>query len=318
MRMDIREGKALLVDGPACVTLHSGTMTALGARIKVGDYIVVRRGKRIPLRAIKPSEVELLLGNPATYSMIDDDPIPLSWKEAAERTLSKDGRVMVAVLGGIDSGKTSFCTYLANMALNGGRRTALVDGDLGQSDVGPPGTLGLSLIEKPVTDLFTLQPDRMIFLGVTSPRSAIEQTINGLLKLKDEAENMGSDFIIVDTDGWIDGADAVSYKHRLIRELKPDFVIAIEGNGELKPIMGSLTDDGVKILMIETPKNIKKRDRETRKLIRETSYRKYLREAKVRSYPLSWIKVSGILEIRGKIDRNLKERAEEILGDKVI
>jgi len=72
------------------------------------------------------------------------------------------------------------------------------------------------------------------------------------------------------------------------------------------------------ILTIEVPKNIKKRDRETRKMIRESSYKRYLREARIRSYPLSWIEVDGNLKIKGKLDQFLKKKIEDIIGGKII
>ena len=194
-------------------------MRVFGAQIKVGDHIIVRRGRRIPIEAIEDSQLELLFGNSSSYTVIDEDPIPPTWEEAVNKILSAEGRVEVAVLGGIDSGKSSFCIYLANMALNNGRSVALVDGDLGQSDIGPPGTLGLSFIGKPIIDPFNLQPDHLIFIGITSPYNVIEPAINGLMELRDKAVSAGSNFVIINTDGWIEGFDAVNYKYRLLSSL---------------------------------------------------------------------------------------------------
>jgi polynucleotide 5'-hydroxyl-kinase GRC3/NOL9 len=321
MKQNVERGKTILIDGPACVALYSGTLRAFGAQIKAGEHLIVRMGRRIPLEAIEDSQVEILLGNFASYSVIEEDPIPPSWKNAAEKILSSsDGRIGVTVLGGIDSGKTSFCIYLANMALNSGRRVALIDGDLGQSDIGPPGTLGLSIVRRPFVDPFNLNPDHMIFIGVTNPYNVTEQVINGLVKLRDKALSMGSDFIIINTDGWIEGFEAISYKCNLIKNLEPKFTVIMWDNEDIKPIMDLLTSAGTKIeiLAADVPKNIRKRDRETRKAIRETLYKKYLRNGKVRSIPLSWIKVNGNIEIRGKMDQALKKKIEEIVGSKLV
>jgi len=318
MRQNIENGKTLLIDGPACVALLSGAMRVFGAQIKVGDHIIVRRGRRIPIEAIEDSQLELLFGNSSSYTVIDEDPIPPTWEEAVNKILSAEGRVEVAVLGGIDSGKSSFCIYLANMALNNGRSVALVDGDLGQSDIGPPGTLGLSFIGKPIIDPFNLQPDHLIFIGITSPYNVIEPAINGLMELRDKAVSAGSNFVIINTDGWIEGFDAVNYKYRLLSSLKPNFAVAIQNSDELSPIIDSMSNMETEILTIEVPKNIKKRDRETRKMIRESSYKRYLREARIRSYPLSWIEVDGNLKIKGKLDQFLKKKIEDIIGDKII
>jgi polynucleotide 5'-hydroxyl-kinase GRC3/NOL9 len=320
MRQNVERGKTILIDGPACVALYSGTLRAFGAQIKAGEHLIVRIGRRIPLEAIEDSQVEILLGKSASCNIIDEDPIPSSWKNAAEKILSSNGRVEVIVLGGIDSGKTSFCIYLANMALNSGRKVALIDGDLGQSDIGPPGTLGLSIIRKPFFDPFNLNPDHMIFIGVTSPYNVTERIIDGLVKLRSKALSMGSDFIIINTDGWIEGSDAIDYKCRLIKNLEPKFTVIIWNNESMKPMMDLLTNTGTKIeiLTVNVPKNIRKRDREMRKVIRETLYKKYLKDGKVRSIPLSWIKINGNLEIKGKIDQALKKKVEEIVGNKLL
>lgn len=320
MRQNIEKGKTILIDGPACIALYSGALKAFGAPIKSGDHFIVRIGRRIPFEVIEDSQIEVLLGNNASYNITEEDPIPSSWKNAANRIISVNDKVEVIILGNVDSGKTSFCVYLANTALNNGRNVSLVDGDLGQSDIGPPGTLGLSVIKKPFVDPFNLNPDRMIFVGVTSPYNVVDHVINGLVKLRDEAIKMGSDFIIINTDGWVEGSAAVNYKCHLIKSLKPKFIVAIQNNNELEPIIDSLTNANIEteVLLVEVPKNVKKRDKETRKIIRETLYKKYLKNVKVRSIPLSWVKIDGNLEIKGRIDQALKRRIEEIVGNKVI
>ena len=318
MRQEIKKGKTILIDGPACVALQFGSMRSFGALIKAGDHFVVRWGKRIPFEAIEDSQIEILLGNSASFSIIDEDPIPQSWKDAANRILATDGSITVAVLGGVDSGKTSFCTYLVNIGLNGGRSVALVDGDLGQSDVGPPGTLGLSFVRRSVIDLVNLPLDDAVFIGNTSPYNVIDKIISGLLKLKCEAEKKGSNLIIVNTDGWVDGAEAIKYKYQLISSLKPKFTVVLQGDGSLNPLINSLMNVETHLLAVETPKNVKKRDREMRRIIRETLYKRYLKDAKVRTIPLSWIKMYGNLEISGRVDQTLKRRLEEIIGNKLV
>ncbi|MEM2320987.1 MAG: Clp1/GlmU family protein [Candidatus Bathyarchaeia archaeon] len=318
MRQKIERGKTLLVDGPACVALHSGTVIAFGANINAKKHVIVRFGKRIPLEALEDSEVEILLGDKASYEVIDGSPIPPSWEETSEKILSSNDKVKVAVLGSTDSGKSSFSTYLANIALNKGHRVALIDGDLGQSDIGPPGTLGLSILKEPITDPSNLQPDHLIFIGITSPQSVVSKVIGGLMGLINRALRMGSDFIIINTDGWVEGEDAINYKRQLIRALNPTFAVILWGKGNLTSLMNSLAEDKVNVLLTDTPEKIKKRDRETRKAIREGLYRKYLRDAKIRSVPLNWVKLDGTFTIRGKPDPNLKRRFEEILNGKAV
>lgn len=319
MRQKIERGKTLLVDGPARVTICSGTIRAFGAQMGAKEHILVRLGKRIPLEAIEESEVEILLGEKASYEIIDGSSIPPSWEEIAKKILSSgSNNIEVVVLGATDSGKSSFSTYLANVALNGGRKVALIDGDLGQSDIGPPGTLGLSMLKRPIIDPSNLQPDDAVFIGITSPQSVVGRVISGLVRLKEKALRMGSELIIVNTDGWVEGEDAINYKRQLIKALSPTFTVIMHGREESQSLLKSLKEDNANILLAESPEKIKKRDRETRKAIRETLYRRYLRNAKIYSIPLGWIKIDGNLAIRGRPDQNQKKMFEEILDGKVV
>ena len=53
---------------------------------------------------------------------------------------------MAVVLGAPDTGKSSFCRMAAEVAVRAGRRVADLDADIGQTTVGPPGTVGLKFI----------------------------------------------------------------------------------------------------------------------------------------------------------------------------
>ena len=138
MRCTVEKGKTLLVDGPACVKLISGAAEVLGAEVKPEMRIVIRQGKRLPFEAISSFEAELSMGEGASCAEKATPAIPASWRRAAETILSTGEKNTVLILGGVDSGKNGFCIYLANSALRKSRRVAVIDCDLGQSDLGPP------------------------------------------------------------------------------------------------------------------------------------------------------------------------------------
>jgi len=308
MIQTVEKDKMLLVDGPACVQLLSGKTSVLGAPIKTGERVVVRKGKRVAIEALTDSRFELTLGDSASCAKTGEGAVPSSWRDACAEILSRKGRKTVLVLGRADSGKTSFCTYLVNSALNMKQQAALIDGDLGQSDIGSPGTIGLTVVREPVTDLFTLWAEEFVFLRVTSPSKKVSETIDALATLKRQALERDADFLVVNTDGWAEGEEAASYKVRLVRTVAPDFVVAIQGESELASVIEALSD--LKTLAVDSPKNIKNRDRETRKLLRESAYRKYLKEGKVRSFPLSWVGIEGDLKLN-TVSRNQSEGTSE-------
>jgi len=307
----LKKGKTLLVDGPARVQILSGRVSVLGAQISQG-VLVVRRGKRMPIEALCDAEVELTMSEHASSLEIAERSVPTLWKDAAGAILSRKERKTILVIGGVDSGKTSFCTYLANSALALGYSVALLDSDLGQSDVGPPGTLSLVTIKEPVYDLFKLRPEELFFVGVTSPSAKVSTILKAVAILKDRSLEKGANLIIVNTDGWVDGEEAINYKVELVKVVHPEYVIVIKTADELKQRVSNL--ENVKVLFVDPPENIKKRDRETRKILRESAYKKYLRDAKIRSFPLAWVKIHGGAEFdwlaeekSGKI-RNKEDR----------
>src|SRR5438094_62962 len=111
------------------------------------------------------------------------------------------GRVFV--LGGVDAGKTTFARRLAAKALSSGQSVAIVDADLAQSTIGPPGTVGMKIVTGPddLTDGVT--PDAMAFVGSISPRGNILALVTGTAKLVMRAIEMGARLTIVDTSALI-------------------------------------------------------------------------------------------------------------------
>jgi len=291
MKRVVEDRKTLLVDGPASVTLLSGKVSILGAALKAGEKIVIREGKRVPFGVSKKAAFELMLGEGAYLEEIDGDVVPPSWEKASKETLSLKKPLTVMVLGEVDSGKTSFCTYLANEALRKNWKVGVIDADLGQSDIGPPSTIGFNRITAPVRDLFEIRAENAYFVGLTSPSGAVDRVIEGLAELKSRALKTDVDFLIINTDGWVEGEDAAKYKIRLTERVSPSVVVGMRQEDELTPILTALKE--TKILAIDSPQAVHRRNREKRKILRELSYKKYLKQAKVQSFALNWIKVEG-------------------------
>ncbi len=104
--------------------------------------------------------------------------------------------------------------------------------------------------------------------------------------------------MIVNTDGWIEGGEAVGYKIQLAERVAPNVVVGIQQINELAPILTSLKEK-MEVIAVETPQVVRKRSREKRKTLRELGYKKYLKEAKVRSFTLNQIRVEDALSETG-------------------
>mgnify|MGYP000067652709 CR=1 FL=1 len=308
-------GKTLLIDGPACIQLLSGKAEVLGAEIIPETKIIIRKGKRLPIEAHPEFEAELFLGEEASCIETDVSATPPSWWKTVNEILSKEGKTITLILGGVDSGKTGFCVYLANSALKTNRKVSIIDCDLGQSDLGPPGTIGLCHVQKPFTDLFTLFPDDSIFIGITNPHGAVNKVLEAVKRLKEKALR-NEDLLIVNTDGWIDGDDAVKYKLKLVEIINPDYIVAARIADEMDPIISSLEKGNV--FIVDVPENIKKRNRETRRLLRGFAYKKHLRGSKIRSFPLKRVKIEGSLNLNSERKSQIKAKIEEILRTEIL
>lgn len=293
MKHTVEKDRTLLVDGPASVAVLSGKVNVLGATIKTGEKLIIREGKRVPFETGKRTVFDLMLGNGASFEEIDGSTIPSSWERASAEIFSLQTPVAVLVMGGVDSGKTSFCTFLANEALRRKWKTAVVDADLGQSDIGPPSTIGFSRINSYVRDLFEMEAESAYFVGVTSPTGAVERVLEGLTALKKKALDVDADFLVINTDGWVEGEDARRYKTSMVDRVDPEVVVGIQREDELAPILNALGK--TRTVEVEAPRVVHRRSREKRKVLRELSYVKYLKDAKVQSFPLNWIKVEDAI-----------------------
>jgi polynucleotide 5'-hydroxyl-kinase GRC3/NOL9 len=317
MKRVVKKGKTLLVDGPASVSLLSGKISVLGAPLRISEKLVVREGKRLPLWVKKRGTLELMLGEGASVNEVDEGTVPSSWEDAAKEILSLKKPVTVMVVGGMDSGKTSFCTFLANEAVMKNWRTGVIDADLGQSDVGPPSTVGFNFVTGSVKDLFDIDAQDAVFVGSTSPSGAINKVIEELTQLKDRVMEAGVDFLVINTDGWVEGEEAAAYKIRLAVKVSPSAVVGMQRGNELTPILDAL--QGVKVFVIGSPQLIQPRSREKRKLLRELSYKKYLKGAKMQSFSISWINVKdSLFGAGGPLPRKRLEILMNLLGTRPI
>ncbi|NIP67193.1 hypothetical protein GWN63_05670 [Candidatus Bathyarchaeota archaeon] len=313
MRRNVERGRTLLVDGPASVNHISGEVEVLAAKLRKGEKVVIREGKRLPFLAHKKATVELTLGEDASFEAVEGSTIPSSWEDAWEKLTAFSRPSTVMVVGEVDSGKSSFCTYLLNHTLRLQWRSAILDADLGQSDVGPPSTIGLSHVKQPIKDLFEVEAEQAYFVGSTSPSQVMNRVMEGLVQLKSSLRLGDLDFLVINTDGWISGEEAVSYKVGLINKISPEVVVGIEKADEVSPILTAL--ESTETMAVDSPSAIKRRSQEKRRVLRELGYKKYLKKAKVRSFPLSWVRVERVLVGSGRIPaRERMERIKELLG----
>jgi polynucleotide 5'-kinase involved in rRNA processing len=151
------------------------------------------------------------------------------------------GGVAVA-LGGMDSGKTTFCKMVAAVAVRVGRTVAYLDTDVGQTTVGPPTTIGLKYVkdDADLTSEALARPDAIYFVGDTSPQGHLLPLVVGSGKLAEDARRSGAEIILVDTTGLIGGTLGQILKFHKLEALRPDWVVGFQRGEELEPILGAV------------------------------------------------------------------------------
>lgn len=158
--------------------------------------------------------------------------------ELHERLLGAPGTVML--LGSIDAGKTTFAVDLVRKATERGIPAALVDADIGQSTVGPPGTVGLKLCSG-MEDLGPEsigEADALGFVGALSPKGHVTALVNATAKLIARAKEAACRLIVVDTTGLVTGTLGQLLKFYKIEATTPDAIVAFKRGGELEPVLG--------------------------------------------------------------------------------
>jgi len=145
----------------------------------------------------------------------------------------------VLLLGAPDSGKSTLVRGATLALLGAGRSVAIVDCDLGQSEIGPPGTIGAAQAV-PGTEFRSLRDLPVAagyFVGAISPSRHLLDICVGATQTARAIKKSRPDFVLVDTDGFIHGGGARQFKRRLCELLLPQVVIALTRGTEIDPLL---------------------------------------------------------------------------------
>jgi polynucleotide 5'-hydroxyl-kinase GRC3/NOL9 len=189
-----------------------------------------------------------------------------------------DAPGIIMMLGTVDVGKTTAATRLAGAAVRAGFRTAVVDADVGQSDLGPPATIGWGFLPRPVRYMHDIAPAGLWFVGDTRPEQVYRCVVQGTVALAGRARRQGARIVVVDTTGWVEGAHAVGAKLRKIRALAPRHIVAIQRAGEVEPILARVPAPTLVHRLRPAP-GVRVRARAERRAFRERRFAAYFAAA---------------------------------------
>lgn len=284
MPTTIAKGEFHLLVGPASLTVKSGAVEIIAARVLAGQSVQVPEGKKVPILGLETSELDVE-APPDGLTKMEASSIPDQWDELAQRIAKakKPGELYtVMVFGEVDTGKTFFSTYLANRLTATSGKIAILDCDTGQSDIGAPGTFGMLVLDGPAIFLTELPPTHMTLLGAHSPGLHFLPTVTGLTHMMRKAKQE-ADVLIIDTTGWVQGDGGRAVKKAKLDIVQPDMVVLMQRSTELEHLVRHLP--GNLIARLPVSKKASPTDQMVRKGLRERVSKKYFERARMIEIP---------------------------------
>ncbi len=156
----------------------------------------------------------------------------------------------------------------------------MIDCDVGQSHIGPPSTIAWARCGRRFRSLESLPVRGMFFTGAISPSGNTSRCLEGLARLYPPAAK-GGGTVIIDSDGYVTGGEAVAFKARLFRLARPDCVIALETDGELGPILTKVHPR----LLLKASLPAARKTVSSRSRYRALRFRSYFRPARPHRFP---------------------------------
>ncbi len=238
---------------------------------------------------------------------------PSEWVELADKVLAK-GKISF-VIGATDTGKTTLAMFLANSAFEKGKRTAVIDTDIGQSNIGPPTTIGLAFVDRKVIRLSELSHHSLCFVGNTCPERDLTSMVIGTKKMAERALYFGAQKIIIDTTGLVSGAIGKELKRKKITSIIPDHIIFLERESELEHIVARLPQKfSSRIHRLGPPPAVRSKTQIERKKYRQEKFKSYFDKSKVIQLGLKEIRFSQPALREG---RKLKKQETDFISEQI-
>ena len=272
--------------------------------------------------------------------MDDTYQVSPDWRKLASQVV-KPQQIVLAI-GATDAGKSTFCRFLADFALAKGFKIAYVDADVGQSQIGPPTTIGVKsfvpIIEtqfpseqEPILDrgphpllgrggqnrvengiVFNGTADRLYFVGDVSPNGHVLETLTGIRLMVDSAREADADFIVVDTTGYVHDPPAVVLKQYKIELIRPNHLICIGRSTEFEQITACYSQqEWLNIHYLLPHRSVRLKNGNMRSRYRKDRFDMYFSESSIQHLPFEQIRGGRTLFFIGRI---ANEKELEILS----
>ena len=202
------------------------------------------------------------------------------WADTTAQQLVSRGLVPAGIcllLGGIDTGKTSLAVALAKrLAKN--QPVGFIDVDIGQSHIGPPTTVGWTVVDSPQADILQLPTLGLSFVGHVTPVGHLLQLTAGMVQGVQQLSKVAK-VIIIDTPGFIAGPAAAALWWTVQQIVNPGSILAVQRSGELMHILDGVRFFDCHLEEIACPSNIPMKSPQQRKKYRQKRFSEYFRRS---------------------------------------
>jgi polynucleotide 5'-hydroxyl-kinase GRC3/NOL9 len=215
----------------------------------------------------------------------------------------EEGKGIAILLGAADTGKSTLAKFLISHLCQRGLKVGLVDADIGQSSLGPPATISLAQFKShPDWDILLSTPE-IFFVGSTTPEGHFPIHLKGVKRMVDKVISFGPEVILVDTTGFVSGEAGRELKRRKIDLVSPRFILALQKNEEIEPILEQYTENILyKIYHVPLSEQVRSRSMEERRINRTNKFRGYFKSSVIHELALEEVQIEGeVLDPNGAV-----------------
>ncbi|WP_427365760.1 Clp1/GlmU family protein [Candidatus Caldatribacterium saccharofermentans] len=211
---------------------------------------------------------------------------PREWAFLEE--VLRDFRGTIMVIAPPDRGKTTLVRLIVRFFLERGKRVGWVDADPGQSQIGPPTTIGASVLLQEAGLSERLFTPFFHFIGDTTPERDVVAFALATFDLV-RLVRRRSDVVVLDTCGLFHSPVGYLLKMLKIRLIEPEIVLALGEKEEFLPFAPFLKD---RFLPLPVPLEASKKDYLHRRDHRQKLFALYFSAGKEMRFPLASLRFS--------------------------
>ena len=225
------------------------------------------------------------------------------WESLSDEIVKPNQHILV--LGALDAGKTTFCQYLIEVAINRGLKSALIDTDIGQSTIGPPTTIGMKLLlssDDSSGQHLDGNADFLYYVGAITPVRNFLPVLTGTRLMVDAAQKASAEFIVIDTTGYIHENAAVMLKQQKIDIVQPHHLVCLGRSREMEKITASYkTMDWLGIHNLPVHNMVRIKNSERRQENRRTKFKTYFENTVIQNITFSEVCSARTPFFKGRI-----------------